>query len=352
MHRPVAAPRVAVLAGAVERVDDPHPVVAVPAGVVGTLLGQQRVVGPRRHQLGGDEGVGGGVALVHQQPARRPAVDEVLAQLDEPVPGLRGESGGQCGVGLAAVTLRRCSGTPRWYCRPPCQNPEPERRRPRLPRVAAARRQGGVVLVPRRRRSATSPCRSGTSSCSTGSSVRCGWSRSSSSARPSWDRLRAPGAPTMSWAAHQFEVYAVQAHLPKKMRGKVSFWGIFLGDFTPDFLSKFWVYGITINGRHYGAEVPHKWHRGWPGMGVTHTLFLGIAARRCVLVVEAQPRVHGRLPARLRRPRPHRRQRLGRHDAAVPVLDAELERADVGVRGDRSRAASTSTRRPTTPASG
>ena len=80
----------------------------------------------------------------------------------------------------------------------------------------------------------------------------------------------------MSWAAHQFEVYAVQAHLPKKMRGKVSFFGIFLGDFTPDFLSKFWVYGITINGKHYGAEVPHQWHRGWPGMGVTHTLFMGI----------------------------------------------------------------------------
>ena len=80
----------------------------------------------------------------------------------------------------------------------------------------------------------------------------------------------------MSWAAHQFEVYAVQAHLPKKMRGKVSFWGIFFGDFTPDFLSKFWVYGITINGHHYGASVPHKWHRGWPGMGITHTVFLGV----------------------------------------------------------------------------
>ncbi len=80
----------------------------------------------------------------------------------------------------------------------------------------------------------------------------------------------------MSWAAHQFEVYAVHAHLPKKMRGKVSFWGIFLGDFTPDFLSKFWVYGITINGRHYGSSIPHQWHRGWPGMGVTHTLFMGI----------------------------------------------------------------------------
>ena len=79
----------------------------------------------------------------------------------------------------------------------------------------------------------------------------------------------------MSWAAHQFEVYAVQGHLPKKMRGKVSFWGIFLGDFTPDFLSKFWVYGITINGHHYGASKPEQWHRGWPGLGMTHTLFLG-----------------------------------------------------------------------------
>lgn len=80
----------------------------------------------------------------------------------------------------------------------------------------------------------------------------------------------------MSWAAHQFEIYAVQAHLPKKMKGKVSFFGIFLGDFTPDFLSKFWVYGITIGGTHYGADSPHRWHRGWPGMGFTHTLFLGV----------------------------------------------------------------------------
>ena len=42
----------------------------------------------------------------------------------------------------------------------------------------------------------------------------------------------------MSWAAHQFEVYAIQAHLPKKMIGRVSFWAIFLGDFTPDFLGQ------------------------------------------------------------------------------------------------------------------
>src|SRR5262245_25712956 len=59
------------------------------------------------------------------------------------------------------------------------------------------------------------------------------------------------------------------------MRGKVSFFGIWLGDFTPDFFAKFWTYGITINGHHYGAAVPWKWQRGWPGMGPTHTLFFG-----------------------------------------------------------------------------
>lgn len=80
----------------------------------------------------------------------------------------------------------------------------------------------------------------------------------------------------MSWAAHQFEIYAVQAHLPKKMQGRVSWFAIFLGDFTPDFAAKFWVYGITIGGVHYGARVPHQWHRGWPGMGFTHTLALGV----------------------------------------------------------------------------
>jgi hypothetical protein len=79
----------------------------------------------------------------------------------------------------------------------------------------------------------------------------------------------------VSWAAHQFEIYAIQAHLPRKMKGKVSFWAIFLGDFTPDFLSKFWVYGFTFNGTRYGADIPHQWHRGWPGMGFTHTLFFG-----------------------------------------------------------------------------
>ena len=155
----------------------------------------------------------------------------------------------------------------------------------------------------------------------------------------------------MSWAAHQFEIYAVQAHLPKKMRGKVSFFGIFLGDFTPDFLSKFWVYGITIGGHHYGADSPHQWHRGWPGMGFTHTMFLGVLIGAALWAVEAEPRPHRRLHPRLRRPRAHRRERQRGDDAAVPVHHAELDVGDLGVRRDARTAASTSTRRRTTAAS-
>ena len=61
----------------------------------------------------------------------------------------------------------------------------------------------------------------------------------------------------------------------------------------------------------------------------------GRGRRRGVLAVEAQPGVHRRVPARLRRPRADRRQRFGRHDAAVPVHDDQLDGADVGLRGDR-----------------
>ena len=92
----------------------------------------------------------------------------------------------------------------------------------------------------------------------------------------------------MSWAAHQFEVYLVHAHLPRRMRGGVSFWAVAAGDFLPDFLSKFWVYGVTIGGTHYGASVPHQWHRGWPGMGVTHTVAFGLVVRGAGLAVAAQ----------------------------------------------------------------
>ncbi len=80
----------------------------------------------------------------------------------------------------------------------------------------------------------------------------------------------------MSWAAHQFETYAIQAHLPKRWAGRVSYLAIVVGDQLPDFVAKFWVYGFDIGGRHYGAAEPYKFHRGWPGAGFSHSL--GFAA--------------------------------------------------------------------------
>ena len=85
VHRPVLAAEFGELAGAVERVDDPHPLGGQPHRVVGALLGQHRVAGPssgqRLHQkvvgalvprslsLGGG-GVGEFVAHAEQQFAR------------------------------------------------------------------------------------------------------------------------------------------------------------------------------------------------------------------------------------------------------------------------------------------
>lgn len=45
---------------------------------------------------------------------------------------------------------------------------------------------------------------------------------------------------------------------------------------SPISCQSFGWYGITIGGRHYGSAIPQQWHRGWPGMGFTHTLFAGI----------------------------------------------------------------------------
>jgi membrane-bound metal-dependent hydrolase YbcI (DUF457 family) len=76
----------------------------------------------------------------------------------------------------------------------------------------------------------------------------------------------------MSWAAHQFEYYAVQGHLPKKWLGRVSFLGIVVGDQTCDLFGKLWAYGFDIDGTHYGPDQPAQWHRGWPGLGLTHSI--------------------------------------------------------------------------------
>lgn len=89
----------------------------------------------------------------------------------------------------------------------------------------------------------------------------------------------------MSWAAHQFETYAIQAHLPKRWVGRISYLAIVAGDQTPDFVAKFWVYGFDVGGTHYGAAEPYKFHRGWPGAGFSHSLGFALLVAGVVYVV-------------------------------------------------------------------
>ena len=66
----------------------------------------------------------------------------------------------------------------------------------------------------------------------------------------------------MSWAAHEFENYFIQKHVGLK----ASFLGIVLGAQLPDLFTKSFV---------YAADDPAMFHRGWPGVGFSHSLIFG-----------------------------------------------------------------------------
>ena len=73
----------------------------------------------------------------------------------------------------------------------------------------------------------------------------------------------------MSWAAHELESYFLQKHL----KVKVSYLAILLGCLLPDLFTKLPVYGLEIGGHQlFHASIPYKYHRGFPGVGFTHSL--------------------------------------------------------------------------------
>src|SRR5207247_7931432 len=76
----------------------------------------------------------------------------------------------------------------------------------------------------------------------------------------------------LSWAAHDLEPYAIQRH----SRWKIAFVPLLLGSYSPDMMTKWFVYGVNIGGLHLKAHDPAKFHRGWPGFGFTHSLLYGV----------------------------------------------------------------------------
>jgi hypothetical protein len=82
----------------------------------------------------------------------------------------------------------------------------------------------------------------------------------------------------MSWVAHDLEPYAVQRHLGLK----IAFFPVLLGSYAPDLMTKWFVYGVSVFGHELKADDPAQFHRGWPGVGFTHSLLFG--ALICVLL--------------------------------------------------------------------
>ncbi len=76
----------------------------------------------------------------------------------------------------------------------------------------------------------------------------------------------------MSWAAHDLEPYVIQKHLGKR----VAFVPLLIGSYSPDMMSKWFVYGVGVAGLELKADNPAQFHRGWPGVGFTHSLAFGV----------------------------------------------------------------------------
>ncbi len=85
----------------------------------------------------------------------------------------------------------------------------------------------------------------------------------------------------MSWAAHDLEPYVIQKHLGRR----IAFVPLLLGSYAPDLLSKWFVYGIDLFGLELKADNPAQFHRGWPGVGFTHSLMFGVVLAAVALAV-------------------------------------------------------------------
>jgi LexA-binding, inner membrane-associated putative hydrolase len=89
----------------------------------------------------------------------------------------------------------------------------------------------------------------------------------------------------MSWAAHDLEPYIIQKHLGKR----VAFMPLLLGSYAPDMFTKWFVYGIGFSGWHIKASDPARFHRGWPGVGFTHSLPFGVLLALAIYGIWRKP---------------------------------------------------------------
>jgi membrane-bound metal-dependent hydrolase YbcI (DUF457 family) len=77
----------------------------------------------------------------------------------------------------------------------------------------------------------------------------------------------------VSWATHDLEPFVFQ----RELKLAVAIVPLLIGSYSPDILSKWFVYGTDVFGVTLKADNPSEFHRGWPGVGFTHSLFFGAA---------------------------------------------------------------------------
>ncbi|MBI2168062.1 MAG: metal-dependent hydrolase [Actinobacteria bacterium] len=86
----------------------------------------------------------------------------------------------------------------------------------------------------------------------------------------------------MSWAAHELENYFIVKHT----KTRVSFLAVALGAFAPDLITKGFVYGFSVGPLKIAPpDNPVQFHRGWPGVGFTHSLMFGVVVAILVLAI-------------------------------------------------------------------
>jgi membrane-bound metal-dependent hydrolase YbcI (DUF457 family) len=85
----------------------------------------------------------------------------------------------------------------------------------------------------------------------------------------------------VSWAAHDLEPYLIRA----KLGAAISIPFCLLGSYSPDLLTKWAVYGLDFSGNAKIVSDPVRLHRGWPGVGFTHSLSFALVVAGIILLL-------------------------------------------------------------------
>lgn len=85
----------------------------------------------------------------------------------------------------------------------------------------------------------------------------------------------------MSWAAHDLEPYLIKA----KLGAAISVPFCLFGSYSPDMFTKWAVYGLDFAGTKELVSDPVQLHRGFPGVGFTHTLIFPLVIAGIILLL-------------------------------------------------------------------